>query len=103
LRFDFGERRYAMSQVNVNPGGGPVYDGGDRAAAAGMNLLAVILIIAVLVAIAVVAWGATAGHWFTSSTTTNGGGNTTINVSQPASPASSPVTISTSPSPAASR
>ncbi|HEU0169361.1 MAG TPA: hypothetical protein VFS62_16400 [Chloroflexota bacterium] len=93
-----------MSQVNVNPGGGPVYDGGDRTAAAGMNLLAVILVIAVIVAIAVVAWGATAGHWFTSGTTTTTGGNTTtISQSQPASPANSPVTIGTSPSPAASR
>ncbi|MBV8084404.1 MAG: hypothetical protein JO247_06275 [Chloroflexi bacterium] len=91
-----------MSQVNVNPGGGPVYDSGDRTAAAGMNLLAVILIIAVIVAIAVVAWGATAGHWFTGTTTTTGGSNTTtISQSQPASPAGN-VTVNTAPSPAAS-
>jgi hypothetical protein len=84
-----------MSQVNVNPPGGPGYrDDGGSAAAAGVNLLAVVLIIAVLIAIAVVAWGATAGNWFGASTTNPGSNNTTINVSAPArtgpSPANSP-------------
>jgi hypothetical protein len=80
-----------MSQVNVNPPGGPVYRD-DGAAAAGVNLLAMVLIIAVLIAIAVVAWGATAGHWFGSTTTSPNGGNTTINVSAPAgAPANSPI------------
>lgn len=72
-----------MSQVNVNPPGqgGPYY-GGDGGAA-GVNLLAVVLVALVIIAIVVLAWGATAGHWFTG-TTTNPGGNTTINVSAPA-------------------
>src|SRR3712207_8625080 len=42
----------AMSQVNVNPSGPPVRDdGGDRAAAAGINFLTVIVVLAVVVAL----------------------------------------------------
>jgi hypothetical protein len=95
-----------MSQVNVNPPGGPVYrDDGGSAAAAGINLLAVVLIIAILIAIAVIAWGATAGHWFgTTTSPSNGSGNTTINVSAPARAPANPVTTNSSPaSPAPAR
>jgi hypothetical protein len=68
-----------MSQVNVNPGGGPYRDDG---AAAGMSMMAVVLVLAVIIILAVLAWGAFAAHWFgpiTSNTST-----TTVTTSAPA-------------------
>ena len=85
-----------MSQINVNPPNGPVYrDDGGSAAAAGINLMAVVLIICVLIAIAVIAWGATAGHWFGTGVNPGpNGGNTTINVSAPAGAQGNPAPVS---------
>jgi len=65
-----------VSQINVNP---PVVerDGGDRSAAAGINLITVLVVLVVLAALA----------WFLFTGPLQGmmsGGTTNVNVSQPA-------------------
>ncbi|MHB8620219.1 MAG: hypothetical protein ACYDAG_11740 [Chloroflexota bacterium] len=99
-----------MSQVNVNPGGPGYRDEGTSAAAAGINLLAVVLIIAFVVVIAVVAYGALAGGWFGAIGGTNGGNvNVTVQQSPAASHApaaqmpASRAPLAQSPAPAASK
>jgi hypothetical protein len=106
-----------MSQINVNPGGGPgpVY----RDESAGIGLVGIVLVLVFIVVLAVLAYGAVAGHWFGTTglggnTTTNvnvsapaapqqrPGGNTNINVNLP-SPATSPAAQSPAAAPAASR
>ncbi len=65
-----------MSQININ---GPD-DQGDRAAAAGINLISVIIILLVVLALA---WFLFGGPLHLFGTTTNNGG-TNINVNPPA-------------------
>jgi len=105
-----------MSQINVNPSGGPgpYYD--DVSTRTGINLVGLIVVLVFLVVIALIAFGATAGHWFSGAAPTTGGTSTSVNltapspspaqpnttnitISLPAAPASRPV----SPVPAASR
>lgn len=70
-----------MSQINVNAP--PPSDGGDRSAAAGINLVAVLIVLLVL---AVLAWFLFTGPL---SGVLGGGSTTNINVTVP-TPASGP-------------
>ena len=68
-----------MSQVNINPSGPPVRDdGGDRAAAAGINFLTVIVVLAVVVALLWFLFSGPVGGLFRGTSDVN------INVNTPA-------------------
>ena len=68
-----------MSQVNVNPSGPPLRDdGGDRAAAAGINFLTVIVVLAVVVALLWFLFSGPVGGLFRGTSDVN------INVNTPA-------------------
>jgi hypothetical protein len=74
-----------MSQVNVNPPGGPYYRDDAGAAAAGVSMLAVL------------AWGAFAGHWF-GPIGSNSNTTTVTTTSAPArAPSTTGPTVSTAP------
>jgi hypothetical protein len=77
-----------MSQVNVNPPGGPYYRDDAGAAAAGVSMLAVVLVLAVIIILAVLAWGAFAGHWFGPI----GSNSNTTTVTTTSAPARAPST-----------
>jgi len=68
-----------MSQINVNPGSGPVReDSGDRTAAAGINFVTVLLVLAVVVAVLWFLFSGPVGTLFR-------GGNVDVNVNTPSS------------------
>ena len=68
-----------MSQVNVNPSGPPVRDdGGDRAAAAGINFLTVVVVLAVVVALLWFVFSGPIGGLFRGTSDVN------VNVNTPA-------------------
>ena len=68
-----------MSQVNINPSGPSVRDdGGDRAAAAGINFLTVIVVLAVVVALLWFLFSGPVGGLFRGTSDVN------INVNTPA-------------------
>ena len=73
-----------MSQINVNPPGERIVEtvdtGGDRSAAAGINLITVLIVLAVL---AVIAWYLFTGPLSGLGSSTSGGGQTNINVNPP--------------------
>lgn len=72
-----------MSQVNVNPGGGPVReDSGDRTAAAGINFATVIIVLAVVVAVLWFLFSGPVGSLFR-------GGAVDVNINAPSAPAQS--------------
>src|SRR3954447_20807620 len=64
-----------MSQVNVNPGGGPI-DSGDRTAAAGINFATTIIVLAVVIAVVWFLFSGPIGSFFR-------GGSVDVNVNQP--------------------
>jgi len=75
-----------VSQINVNappPSIEPVDTGGDRSAAAGINLITVLIVLGVL---AVIAW-----YLFTGPLRSIGSGTTNVNVN----PAGQPTTTTT--------
>lgn len=67
-----------MSQVNVNPGGGPpVYeDSGDRTSAAGINFATTLIVLAVVLAVLWFIFSGPIGTFFR-------GGNVDVNVNTP--------------------
>lgn len=67
-----------MTQLNVNESPSVSRSGGDRTAAAGINLVTVLIVLAVL---AVVGWFLVTGPLQSLT-----GGTTTVNVNQPAQP-----------------
>jgi len=80
-----------MSQINVNP---PSNGGGDRAAAAGINLVTVLVVLVVLVVLAVLAWNFVIGPLLGSQLVIN------VNVTAPApqQPAATPAPLAARPS-----
>jgi hypothetical protein len=72
-----------MSQINVNPGGGPGPYYEEPYARTGINLAGLLLALVFLLVIAVVAFGATAGHWFSGPAPATGGTTTSINLTNP--------------------
>jgi hypothetical protein len=69
-----------MSQVNVNPGGGPVReDTGDRTAAAGINFATVLIVLAIVVAVLWFLFSGPIGSFFR-------GGSVNVNVNTPSNP-----------------
>ena len=72
-----------MSQININPGGGPgpYYD--EPYTRTGINLVGLVLALVFLMVIAVIAFGATAGHWFGGPAPATGGTSTSINLTNP--------------------
>lgn len=69
-----------MSQVNVNPGGGPVReDTGDRTAAAGINFATMLIVLAIVVAVLWFLFSGPIGSFF-------GGGDVDVNINTPSNP-----------------
>src|ERR671915_2632430 len=70
-----------MSQVNVNPGGGPVReDTGDRTAAAGINFATMLIVLAIVVGVLWFLFSGPIGTFFR-------GGDADININTPNPPA----------------
>ena len=69
-----------MSQVNVNPGGGPVReDTGDRTAAAGINFATMLIVLAIVVGVLWFLFSGPIGTLFR-------GGDVDVNVNTPSNP-----------------
>lgn len=69
-----------MSQINVNPGGGPAREeSGDRTAAAGINFATTLIVLAVVVAVLWFLFSGPIGGFFR-------GGDMNVNVNTPSNP-----------------